>query len=136
VRGEAEQVLADDVRRDLAGEVPLHEEPLAKDLGRDPWLHGWPMDATGAGSRHPPREAVTLRRATAEDATLLAELGARTFRDAFAADNTPDDMAAYLAQAFAPARQAAGRAPSIGSGGSWRSGRKSSSSVATRRTTS
>ena len=35
---------------------------------------------------------------------MLAEVGARTFFEAFAAENTPDDMAAYLATAFNPAQ--------------------------------
>ena len=48
-----------------------------------------------------------IRKANASDAYLLAELGARTFADSFAADNTPEDMAAYLAKSFSPARQAA-----------------------------
>ena len=47
---------------------------------------------------------LTVRRATAHDAGLLAEFGARTFFDAFAAQNSPDDMAAYLATAFNPAQ--------------------------------
>jgi ribosomal protein S18 acetylase RimI-like enzyme len=50
---------------------------------------------------------VTLRRANPEDANLLAELGARTFRETFAADNTSEDMAAYLASNFNLARQTA-----------------------------
>jgi len=43
---------------------------------------------------------VTVRRATPEDANLLAELGARTFLETFAADNTKEDMDAYLAANF------------------------------------
>ena len=50
---------------------------------------------------------VTIRRANPEDAGLLAELGARTFSETFAADNSPDDMATYLAASFNPAQQAA-----------------------------
>jgi diamine N-acetyltransferase len=50
---------------------------------------------------------LTIRRADADDAGLLAELGARTFSETFAADNSPEDMAAYLAASFGPARQAA-----------------------------
>jgi GNAT superfamily N-acetyltransferase len=46
-----------------------------------------------------------IRRATVADACLLAELGARTFSDTFAADTKPEDMAAYLAASFSPARQ-------------------------------
>ncbi len=48
-------------------------------------------------STHP---GLTIRRATAADAALLVELGTRTFADSFAADNTPEDMAAYLAASF------------------------------------
>ncbi len=48
---------------------------------------------------------ITIRRATDNDATLLAELGAQTFYDSFAADNTPENMAAYLAVAFSPEKQ-------------------------------
>lgn len=54
-----------------------------------------------------PQPSIHIRRATAADATLLAEIGAETFRDTFAADNTPENMAAYLADAFSPAKQAA-----------------------------
>lgn len=50
---------------------------------------------------------VTTRRANSDDANLLAELGARTFRDTFAADNTREDMAAYLASSFNLAQQTA-----------------------------
>ena len=41
-----------------------------------------------------------LRRATIEDATLLAELGALTFFQTFAAHNTDEDMTEYLASSF------------------------------------
>jgi ribosomal protein S18 acetylase RimI-like enzyme len=44
--------------------------------------------------------ALNIRRATIEDAKLLSELGAQTFVEAFAEDNTPEDMAAYLAASF------------------------------------
>lgn len=43
--------------------------------------------------------------ATAADAALLAELGARTFRDSFAKDNTADDMRAHLESSFSTQRQ-------------------------------
>jgi diamine N-acetyltransferase len=49
---------------------------------------------------------IDIRTATASDASLLAELGARTFLHAFGADNTPSDMRAYLASAFGPEIQA------------------------------
>jgi ribosomal protein S18 acetylase RimI-like enzyme len=48
-----------------------------------------------------------IRRAKPNDAGLLAELGARTFSETFAADNDPVDMAAYLASSFSKAQQAA-----------------------------
>lgn len=48
-----------------------------------------------------------FRHATAQDNVLLAEIGAETFYDSYAADNTPEDMADYLARAFSPAKQAA-----------------------------
>lgn len=50
---------------------------------------------------------INIRYATSADNALLAELGARTFYDAFAADNTPENMAAYLAASFSPEKQAA-----------------------------
>jgi ribosomal protein S18 acetylase RimI-like enzyme len=48
-----------------------------------------------------------IRRGKTDDAALLAELGARTFSETFAPDNSPADMEAYLASAFSPAQQAA-----------------------------
>jgi ribosomal protein S18 acetylase RimI-like enzyme len=48
-----------------------------------------------------------IRRASAADAALLADLGARTFVETFAADNTPEDMSAYLAASFGQHQQAA-----------------------------
>jgi ribosomal protein S18 acetylase RimI-like enzyme len=44
--------------------------------------------------------ALSIRRASTEDAESLAELGARTFAETFAADNSPEDMAAYTAASF------------------------------------
>jgi diamine N-acetyltransferase len=52
------------------------------------------------------RPNITIRRGQADDAELLSELGARTFSDTFAADNTLEDMAEYLASAFNPGQQA------------------------------
>src|SRR5689334_8758379 len=48
---------------------------------------------------------VTIRRGTLGDAALLSELGARTFSETFAADNTPEDLAAYVATSFNVAQQ-------------------------------
>lgn len=50
---------------------------------------------------------VTIRRGTLADAALLSELGARTFSETFAADNTPEDLAAYVAMSFNVAQQTA-----------------------------
>jgi diamine N-acetyltransferase len=49
----------------------------------------------------------SIRRATEADADLLASLGARTFADSFASQNTPENMAAYLAASFGPELQRA-----------------------------
>ena len=48
-----------------------------------------------------------IRRGKAEDAGLLAELGARTFSETFAADNTLENMTVYLASSFSLRQQAA-----------------------------
>lgn len=50
---------------------------------------------------------LTIRRANSVDAGLLTELGARTFSETFAADNNPEDMAAYVAESFNLAQQTA-----------------------------
>lgn len=51
--------------------------------------------------------ATLVRPATIADAPRLSQLGATTFRGTFEGENTPDDMASYLAEAFTPGRQAA-----------------------------
>jgi ribosomal protein S18 acetylase RimI-like enzyme len=48
-----------------------------------------------------------VRPATVADASRLSQLGAATFRETFEGENTPADMARYLAEAFTSARQAA-----------------------------
>jgi ribosomal protein S18 acetylase RimI-like enzyme len=50
---------------------------------------------------------IHVRPATAADAERLSRLGAATFRETFEGENTPEDMARYLAEAFTPERQAA-----------------------------
>lgn len=57
-------------------------------------------------SETPGSPRISIRKATIGDAALLAELGARTFHDTFAAENTVADMAAYLAASFAADIQA------------------------------
>ena len=46
-----------------------------------------------------------IRQGTIADAALLSELGARTFSETFAVDNTAENMAAYLADSFNPILQ-------------------------------
>jgi ribosomal protein S18 acetylase RimI-like enzyme len=48
-----------------------------------------------------------IRDATDADAARLAEFGARTFYESFAADNTPEDMRTHLDSAFSPQKQLA-----------------------------
>jgi len=47
-----------------------------------------------------------IRRGIVTDASALAELAARTFRETFAADNTPDDIALHIARAYGVEQQA------------------------------
>lgn len=51
--------------------------------------------------------SLTIRPAAASDAPRLSAFAADAFADTFGADNTPDDMAHYLAGAFTPERQTA-----------------------------
>ncbi len=50
---------------------------------------------------------ITIRRAAAPDADLLAQLGRQTFFDSFASFNTPDNITAYLAASFNLVKQSA-----------------------------
>ena len=50
---------------------------------------------------------LTIRRGTLADAALLSELGEQTFSETFAADNTPEDLAEYMATSFNVAQQTA-----------------------------
>jgi GNAT superfamily N-acetyltransferase len=51
-------------------------------------------------------DKIRIRNALPQDKEMLAKLGAKTFSDSFARDNTPQNMAAYLAGAFGPGKQA------------------------------
>ena len=51
--------------------------------------------------------SISIREATAADNVLLSQLGWQAFAEAFAPDNNPADMAAYLPSAFSPDLQAA-----------------------------
>jgi diamine N-acetyltransferase len=48
---------------------------------------------------------INLRRGTPADAAALADLAARTFRETFESDNSPEDMAAHLALAYGVPQQ-------------------------------
>jgi ribosomal protein S18 acetylase RimI-like enzyme len=50
---------------------------------------------------------IGIRRAMPEDAASLAAFAARTFRETFEADNTPENMALYLETSYGPERQGA-----------------------------
>ena len=59
-------------------------------------------------------DSVQIRRALPEDAAGLARLAARTFSDAFAADNTPDNLQLHLDRSYGVPQQSAELAdPSI-----------------------
>ena len=47
-------------------------------------------------------EMLSIHRATKEDVMLIANLGARMFRDAFGPDNEPEDMKRYIVLNFSP----------------------------------
>jgi ribosomal protein S18 acetylase RimI-like enzyme len=60
--------------------------------------------------------APTIRRAIPADAARLAELAARTFRQAFGAQNRPEDLDLHLRTRYGPAQQEAElRDPTISS---------------------
>jgi GNAT superfamily N-acetyltransferase len=48
-----------------------------------------------------------IRYGTPADAYLLAEMGAKTFYDSFANDNTPENIALYIEKSFSPEIQSA-----------------------------
>ena len=48
---------------------------------------------------------IMIRTGVATDATALADLAARTFRETFAADNRPEDMALHIAHAYGTSQQ-------------------------------
>ena len=56
---------------------------------------------------HSSTMTIHVRPATIADAPQLSQLGVTTFRETFEGENTPADMARYLAEAFSPDRQAA-----------------------------
>jgi diamine N-acetyltransferase len=53
----------------------------------------------------PEIDSVQIRRGVLEDAPALAELAARTFADAFAADNRPEDLQAHLESSYGVVQQ-------------------------------
>ncbi|HYW13502.1 MAG TPA: GNAT family N-acetyltransferase [Longimicrobium sp.] len=52
-------------------------------------------------------DALTIRRATAVDAGPLSALALRSFMEAFAAQNDPENVAVYTSRVYGPAQQAA-----------------------------
>jgi len=58
---------------------------------------------TSAASASP----LVIRRAVPSDALALATFAAAAFADTFAAENTPEDMATYVVEAFGEAQQRA-----------------------------
>jgi GNAT superfamily N-acetyltransferase len=52
------------------------------------------------------RPGVAIRPAVMDDASVIADLGVRTFRDGFGPENTEADMTAYLRRSFGPEIQA------------------------------
>ena len=50
---------------------------------------------------------ITIRRGMPADARLLADLAASTFREAFAAENRPEDMALHVSRAYGVSQQEA-----------------------------
>ncbi|WP_315824339.1 hypothetical protein [Paraflavitalea speifideaquila] len=44
--------------------------------------------------------SLTIRIATAEDASVIADLSRKTFYDSFAADNTPEDIEKFMNEQF------------------------------------
>ena len=54
-----------------------------------------------------PAPTLRIRPAAPADAAALADLAERTFRDTFAAVNTPADVAAHIAASYSPAMQLA-----------------------------
>lgn len=54
-----------------------------------------------------PPAGLTIRRGQPADAPMLADLAARTFRDTYAAQNTPENLGRHLAEHYGVDRQAA-----------------------------
>jgi ribosomal protein S18 acetylase RimI-like enzyme len=52
-------------------------------------------------------DGLIIRRAEPRDAAALAAFGARTFAETFGADNSPEDLSAYLAGAYGEQQQLA-----------------------------
>lgn len=50
---------------------------------------------------------IPVRKATIGDAASLSELAARTFRETFESENTPENMSQFLAETYSPEKQAA-----------------------------
>lgn len=63
------------------------------------------MTFLATGMQRPAPTGFKVRVASVRDAAMLATLGARTFEETFAAENRPEDMAAYMAYAYGEDQQ-------------------------------
>jgi len=86
----------------------IHERPnqsLAAVRQSGPASDGGYLHRTAATFHPMSHPDYHVRPAVPADARALAALGERTFREAFAADNAPENVAAHLAATYSPARQ-------------------------------
>lgn len=49
---------------------------------------------------------IPVRKATIADAATLSDLAARTFRETFESENTPENMSQFLSETYSPEKQA------------------------------
>lgn len=68
-------------------------------VGLPMWLPLFPLLSEMISHDDPP---VTIRPGSPADAVALAALARRTFAEAFGADNTPEDLAAFLDATYGP----------------------------------
>lgn len=90
------------LRREFQRRAPARDAFRHPLPGRSVSLSSAPGDAAESGAMR-----TVIRPATTADATGLSRFAAATFRETFERENTPEDMASYVAGAFTPQRQAA-----------------------------
>ena len=59
-----------------------------------------PLSSQPLGCQNMVSQTLSIRRAIQEDASFIADLGARTFEASFGMQNRPEDMEQYLASSF------------------------------------